>query len=82
MNDTASRRLQLAAEKGQSWAIAFRDGKARSENSAAALRLELMQGAQGTDVLILKSRGGRPVRVENVTGWPSDIPSSQRGRAD
>jgi hypothetical protein len=85
MDDTASRRLQLAAEKGQSWAIAFRDGKVRSEISAAALRLELTQGAQGTDVMILKSRGGRPLRVENVTGWPADLPPTQapqRGRAD
>lgn len=61
-----SRRLQLAAEKGQSWAIAFRSLKARSQSSAAALRLELAKGEQGTDVLILKSRGGRPARVRNV----------------
>ena len=85
MDDTASRRLQLAAEKGQSWAIAFRDGKLRSEVSAAALRLELAKGEQGTDVIILKSRGGPPIRVENVTGWEANSSSTQapqRGRAD
>jgi hypothetical protein len=66
LKDAASRRLQLAAEKGQSWAIAFRPLKARTEVSAAALRLELSRGERGTDVIILKSRGGRPVRVQNV----------------
>lgn len=66
MSDATSRRLQLAAEKGRSWAIVFRDSKARSEVSAAALRLEVAGGERGTDVVILKSRGGRPVRVQNV----------------
>ena len=37
-DDQASRRLQLAAKKGQSWAIAFRPLAARVEPSAAALR--------------------------------------------
>jgi len=41
LDDQASRRLQLAAEKGGSWAIAFRPLSARHEPSAAALRLEL-----------------------------------------
>lgn len=61
-----SRRLQLAAEKGRSWAIAFRPLEARSEISAAALRLELAQGERGTDVRILKSRGGSQATVQNV----------------
>lgn len=61
-----SRRLQLAAEKGRSWGIAFRPLEARSEISAAALRLELAKGERGTDVRILKSRGGRPATVQNV----------------
>lgn len=69
LDDAASRRLQLAAEKGRSWAIAFRLLKARkvrSEVSAAALRIELAKGVKGTDIVILKSRGGRPARVPNV----------------
>lgn len=66
MSDAASRRLQLAAEKGRSWAIVFRHSGARSGISAAALRLEVVRGGSGTDVVILKSRGGRPVRVRNV----------------
>lgn len=61
-----SRRLQLAAEKGRSWAIVFRPLEARSEISAAVLRLELAKGERGTDVRILKSRGGRPATVQNV----------------
>jgi len=60
LDDQASRRLQLAAEKGHSWAVAFRPMLARQQPSAAALRLELHSTAQGTRVHIVKSRGGRP----------------------
>lgn len=63
LDDQAGRRLQLAAEKGQSWAIAFRPLSVRQQPSAAALRLELRATAQGTHVHILKSRGGRPAVV-------------------
>ena len=63
LDDQAGRRLQLAAEKGQSWAIAFRPLGVRHQPSAAALRLELQATAQGTQVHILKSRGGRPAVV-------------------
>ncbi len=70
LDDQASRRLQLAAEKGHSWAIAFRPMAARAQPSAAALRLELHPtrhtGGQGTDVHILKSRGGRPTVINNL----------------
>ncbi len=66
LDDAASRRLQLAAEKGQSWAIAFRSLKARSQPSAAALRIRLSPG--GTDLGILKSRGGRPAIVRDYAG--------------
>ena len=64
LDDQASRRLQLAAEKGHSWAVAFRPLAARRQNSAAALRLELHSEAEGTRVRILKSRGGRPAVVQ------------------
>ena len=66
LDDAASRRLQLAAEKGQSWAIAFRSITARSQPSAAALRIRLSAG--GTDLGILKSRGGRPAIVRDYAG--------------
>ena len=66
LDDQASRRLQLAAEKGNSWAIAFRPPAARAEPSAAALRIELQSNAAGTRLSILKSRGGRPAVLHDV----------------
>jgi hypothetical protein len=66
LDDQASRRLQLAAEKGASWAVAFRPLAARRQASAAALRLELQSTQQGTHVHILKSRGGRPTVLNNL----------------
>ena len=68
LDDTASRRLQLAAEKGQSWAIAFRSLRALTQPSAAALRLRLKAGAQGTDISVLKNRGGKPAEVRDYAG--------------
>ncbi|MGI9204372.1 MAG: translesion DNA synthesis-associated protein ImuA [Woeseiaceae bacterium] len=68
LDDAASRRLQLAAEAGQSWAIAFRSLDAASQPSAAALRIRLEAGDTGTDVGILKSRGGRPAVVRDYAG--------------
>ena len=66
LDDQASRRLQLAAEKGGSWAIAFRPLAARAAPSAAALRIELRSGQAGTRVHILKSRGGRPAMLHDI----------------
>ncbi len=66
LDDQGSRRLQLAAEKGRSWAVAFRPMKARRQPSAAALRLELQSSAQGMRVQILKSRGGRPAVIPKL----------------
>jgi len=66
LDDQASRRLQLAAEKGHSWAIAFRPLAARKQPSAAALRLELQSTERGTRVHILKSRGGRPAVLDSL----------------
>lgn len=68
LDDATSRRLQIAAEKGQSWAIAFRSLQALSQSSAAALRIRLDAGEQGTDLGILKSRGGRPALVRDYAG--------------
>ncbi len=72
LDDQASRRLQLAAEKGRSRAIAFRPLAASRQPSAAALRLELHpegtsdSGTEGTRVRILKSRGGRPTTISTL----------------
>ena len=68
LDDAASRRLQLAAEKGQSWAIAFRSLKALKQPSAAALRIRVRVGEQGTELGILKSRGGRPALIHDYAG--------------
>jgi hypothetical protein len=68
LNDYSSRRLQLAAEEGRSWAIAFRPLKALSLSTAAALRIQIISGEKGTDLGILKSRGGRPVVLRNYAG--------------
>ncbi|MFQ5547214.1 MAG: translesion DNA synthesis-associated protein ImuA [Woeseia sp.] len=64
----SSRRLQLAAGTGQSWAIAFRPLDALSRPSAAALRVQLIPGEKGTSLRILKSRGGRPAIVQDYAG--------------
>ncbi len=71
-DDQAGRRLQLAAEKGQSWAIAFRPMAASRSPSAAALRIALAATASGTRLSILKSRGGQPAVLDNFfkTGAP------------
>ncbi len=66
LDDQASRRLQLAAEKGHSWAVAFRPLAARRQPSAAALRIELHGNGQGTRIHIVKSRGGRPTVLNNL----------------
>jgi len=66
LDDQAGRRLSLAAEKGRSWAIAFRPLAARRQPSAAALRLAIQAGHDGADVDILKSRGGRPVSLHGL----------------
>jgi cell division inhibitor SulA/protein ImuA len=74
LDDSASRRLQLAAEKGQSWAIAFRSLRALSQSSAAALRIKVTAGLNGTDLGILKSRGGRPAVVRDYAAAPDQYP--------
>lgn len=66
LDGRAGRRLQLAAEKGGCWAVAFRPASARHEPSAAALRIELRSNDAGTGVHILKSRGGRPAVLHDV----------------
>ncbi len=57
-DDRSLRRLQLAAESGDSLGLLFRDTAAASERSPAALRLALerRQGGQ-LDVQVLKCRG-------------------------
>ncbi len=61
------RRLQLAAEAGQSWGVLFRPARAAQDRSPAALRLRLEPIANGLAVHILKRRGGpvdRPAVID------------------
>lgn len=69
LDDAASRRLQLAAETGQSWVVAFRSLQTLRQPSAAALRIRLDAGEAGTDIGILKNRGGRPAVVRDYAGY-------------
>ena len=59
----ALRRLQLAAEEGDSWGIVFRTSAAQREHSPAAVRLQLSCNESGKTLHLLKSRGGRPLRM-------------------
>ncbi|NND64942.1 MAG: SOS cell division inhibitor SulA [Gammaproteobacteria bacterium] len=55
------RRLQLAAEAGNTWLIVFRPLSAQSQSSSATLRLSLSVNAVSEKQLhIIKVRGGRP----------------------
>lgn len=59
-DQTALRRLQLAAEQARCWTVLFRPGTALQQRSPAALRLKLTQVEGMTRVEILKCRGARP----------------------
>lgn len=60
----ALRRLQLAAEASRSLAVLYRPLQAGLTPSPAVLRLALLgSGAEGLQVRIVKSRGGRPATV-------------------
>ena len=62
---SALRRLQLAAEISQAWALCFRSGRFASRPTMAALRLGFKPTPTGAALSILKCRGGRT--VENLT---------------
>ena len=59
-DDTALRRLQVAAETGQTLGFAFRPMKARDNPSPAPLRLSLQGSSEGTELRVLKCRGALP----------------------
>ncbi len=54
----ALRRLQLAAEAGQSLGFLFRPEHAAQQPSPAAVRLQVMRSREGINVQVLKRRGG------------------------
>lgn len=57
-DDRMLRRLQLAAEAGQSWGLLFRPERMALQSSPAALRLRVTRESQGVVVNVLKRRGG------------------------
>lgn len=63
-DQTALRRLQLAAERAGCWAVLFRPGMALHQRSPAALRLKLCRHGDVMRIEILKCRGGRPGVVQ------------------
>lgn len=69
------RRLQLAAETGQAWAVAYRPATAAKEHSPAALRLSLQMQPQNSLVIdVLKSRG---LQTQDIIIQPADFDASQ-----
>lgn len=64
-DDRSLRRLQLAAEAGDSLGLLFRPATAAAERSPAALRLQLAHAAGGRlGVTLLKCRGGHRQQLE------------------
>jgi hypothetical protein len=59
-DDQALRRLQVAAETGQTLAFAFRAARAGGNPSPAPLRLSLDASPEGSSLRVLKCRGGLP----------------------
>lgn len=64
--DQALRRLKLAAEEGGSPGFLFRPPSHREESSPAALRILLTARDAALDIEILKSRGGKPARIDRL----------------
>ena len=62
---TPLRRLQLAAERSQTWMICFCTGPAVDPHTSAALRIQCQPDPDGIQLNILKCRGGRS--VNNLT---------------
>jgi cell division inhibitor SulA/protein ImuA len=68
-SNIALRRLQLAAEEHDCWAVLFRSPRALDDSSPAALRVYLSGGPDKAQLKIVKCRGKRPcsMALELVT---------------
>src|SRR3979409_83853 len=66
------RRLQLAAERGQTLGVLFRPRRAAREATAAVLRLSLEPITAGVRITLLKGRGAMRGAVDLLRpgGWP------------
>lgn len=84
LDSRALRRLQLAAEAGESWGVLFGHERLAASNSPAALRLRLAPRAGGLDIHVLKRRGGWPagpvsLEVDHALAMPASAASGDRG---
>jgi hypothetical protein len=58
-DDRSMRRLQLAAEHGQCWAVIFRPAQFAGTASPAPLRIRIRPGKSGPELEFLRNRYGR-----------------------
>lgn len=63
VQDKSMRRLQLAAEEGNSMGLIFRPMTALAQASPAALRIKLFPDHTGIHLHIVKMRGGKPFNL-------------------
>ncbi|MBM0107980.1 translesion DNA synthesis-associated protein ImuA [Steroidobacter sp. S1-65] len=81
IRDREVRRLQLAAEAGNSVGFVYRPPSAARESSPAAVRLRLQSDASGQlNIDVVKCRGARAGMTLAVSGWRSGV--SQNSEAD
>lgn len=59
--ENVTRRLQVAATEGRCHGFLFRSLHCKTQNSAAACRLQLEPAPEGVSVSVLKRRGGWPL---------------------
>ena len=77
-DDRSLRRLQLAAESGESMGLLFRPHGAADERSPAALRLALGESSgQRLDIRILKCRGA-PAGMVELDAWSTPLVRAQQ----
>jgi hypothetical protein len=69
----ALRRLQLAAEEHDCWAVLFRSARALGASSPAALRVCLSSGSDYARLEIVKCRGKRPHNVALKLAVPNHM---------
>jgi hypothetical protein len=86
IRDREVRRLQLAAEAGNSIGFVYRPPVAAKEASPAAVRLRLQADAHGQlNIDVLKCRGARAgisVEVEVVSGWQLAVNQNSAAAVD
>jgi hypothetical protein len=72
-SNVALRRLQLAAEEHDCWAVLFRSPRALLDSSPAALRVRISGSPDKARLEIVKCRGKRPHSVALELATPSHM---------